>query len=321
MPTPVSRFKIGLFVVIGLVALVALGIALGIHLFRTDTVEYRTYFDESVQGLDVGAPVKFRGVTIGVVSAIDIAPDRRHIEVVEDLEIAELRRLGFVEHEEDASRMTSPMELRAQIASIGITGVKYLALDFFDPRVMPPPELPFHPPANYLPAAPSTLKSLESAAMKAIEKLPMITDAVVAAMSRLERMMARLEEDDVTRKAASALAHAERVLDSLDHVVRGLDRAGIPERSARMLDDLHGAVGRMNAMFDRIDGDAGLLARATHAAGAIEDLGRGTKRTTRELESTMRGIREAAEAVTELAEAIERDPDMLLKGRAKAKAR
>ena len=35
----------------------------------------------------------------------------------------------------------------------------------------------------------------------------------------------------------------------------------------------------------------------------------------------MRGIREAAEAVTELAEAIERDPDMLLKGRAKAKAR
>ena len=87
-----------------------------------------------------------------------------------------------------------------------------------------------------------------------------------------------------------------------------------------MLDDLHGAVVRMNAMLDGIDGDAGLIARATHAAGAIEDLGRGTKRTTRELESTMRGIREAAEAVSDLAEALERDPDMLLEGRAKAKA-
>ncbi|MBX3206313.1 MAG: MCE family protein [Labilithrix sp.] len=307
MATTASRFKVGLFIVVGLVALVAIAIALGMHLFRKNTAEFRTYFDESVQGLDVGAPVKFRGVTVGVVSAIDIAPDRRHIEVVEDLEVDELRRLGFLGGGEKP-----PGELRAQISPVGITGVKYLALDFFDPRTTLPPELPFKPPANYIPAAPSVVKSLEDAAMRAIERLPAITDAVVAAMSRLDRMMAALEKDEVAQKAASALARADRVL-------AGLERAGIPARSARMLDDLHDAALRVNALLDRLDGDGGLVASASRAAEAVSDVGRSTKRTSRELETTMRGIREAAEAVTELAEALERDPDMLLKGRAKAK--
>ncbi|MBX3258240.1 MAG: MCE family protein [Labilithrix sp.] len=314
MATTPSRFKLGLFILIALGAAAAIAIALGVHLLRTNTVELRTYFDESVQGLDVGAPVKFRGVTVGSVAAIDVAPDRRHIEVVEELEVDELRRLGFA-----GDDMRPPAELRAQISPVGITGVKYLALDFFDPRTTLPPELPFRPPANYIPAAPSVVKSLEDAAMRAIERLPEIADAVGSAMSRLERMMASLERDEVSEKAAAALARANRVLASLERVTAGLDRAGLPARSARTLDELHESAVRVNALLDRLDGDDGLIASASRAAEAASDLGRSTTRASRELESTMRGIREAAEAVTDLAEALERDPDMLLKGRAKAR--
>ncbi|MBX3200929.1 MAG: MCE family protein [Labilithrix sp.] len=314
MATTPNRFKLGLFLLIALVAGAALALALGVHLFRTNTVELRTYFDESVQGLDVGAPVKFRGVTMGVVTAIEIAPDRRHIEVVEELEVDELHRLGF---SGDGTR--PPEELRAQISPVGITGVKFVALDFFDPRTTLRPELPFRPPSNYIPAAPSVVKSLEDAAMRAIERLPAIADAVAAAMSRLERMLASLERDEVSEKAAAALTRANRVLASLERVAASFERAGLPARSARTLDDLHDSAARVNALLDRLDGDDGLIASASRAAEAASDLGRSTTRTSRELESTMRGIREAAEAVTELAEALERDPDMLVKGRAKAR--
>ena len=42
---------------------------------------YVTYFDESVQGLQVDSIVKFRGVDIGTVRKIGVAPDQRLVEV------------------------------------------------------------------------------------------------------------------------------------------------------------------------------------------------------------------------------------------------
>ena len=54
---------------------------LGARSLQKEVGRYVSYFDESVQGLDVGSPVKFRGVTIGTVGGIDVAPDHRHVEV------------------------------------------------------------------------------------------------------------------------------------------------------------------------------------------------------------------------------------------------
>ena len=68
MAAPTNHFKLGLFVIISFSAAVVTGIALGSEAMKKETTKYHTYFNESVQGLDVGAPVKFRGVTIGSVS-------------------------------------------------------------------------------------------------------------------------------------------------------------------------------------------------------------------------------------------------------------
>jgi len=81
MSAPTNHWKLGLFVVGSLFAAVAIGVYLAAQSLRKDTVEYKSYFDESVQGLEVGAPLKFRGVTLGNVSLIDVAADRRHVEV------------------------------------------------------------------------------------------------------------------------------------------------------------------------------------------------------------------------------------------------
>ena len=63
--------KIGFFVLAGAALIVlAIGIA-GARTFNKKVVEAETYFAESVTGLDLGSPVKYRGVPVGEVSASD----------------------------------------------------------------------------------------------------------------------------------------------------------------------------------------------------------------------------------------------------------
>lgn len=321
MATPTNHFKLGLFVILGVAAMITTAIALGAQSMKKETVKYHTYFNESVQGLDVGSPVKFRGVTIGYVSAIEIAPDHRHVDVVEELDVVDIRRMGLADAGKGAKvRFNVPSDLRAQLGSQGITGVKFVSIDFFEPRLNPPPELPFAVSESYIPAAPSMMKNLEDTITRAMEKLPELVDAVVAITQRIDRMVAQLEKDDVTGKASQTLVHADQVLTGLSAAIGHIDHANLPEKAAATLDDLSKAVAKMNRVLDRVDGDDGLVASVRRASDAFGSLGKGAGSTTRELDATLREVREAAESIRVLTDAIERDPDMFLKGRAKTKA-
>lgn len=319
MAGALDRFKIGVLIIAAFVAAVLITIGLGVEVIPAESVAYRAYFDESVQGLDVGAPVKIRGISIGQVKDVRLAPDRRHVEVRLDLVIEELRRLGIAAGP-DAKRLALPTDLRAQVAALGLSGVKFVDLVFVDERLHPPPELPFPVPDEHIPAVPGTMTRLEAAAVRVADALPRAVDEIARAASRLDRMLEELEQEDVSGKASQALARTNDVLEDVERTLRGVERARIGERSARTLDELERAVVKVNAALDRVDGDDGLVASATRAADAVGALGRGTSHTARELESTMRGVREAADALRVLAESLERDPDMLLKGRAKARS-
>ena len=85
MAAPTNHWKLGLFVVVGFVLALSTVAVLGARSLRKEVVQYVSYFDESVQGLEAGSPIKFRGVTIGTVGKIDVAPDHRHVEVTSEL--------------------------------------------------------------------------------------------------------------------------------------------------------------------------------------------------------------------------------------------
>ena len=159
MAAPTNHWKLGLFVVTGIVLSLATVTFLGAESLNKKAVSYETYFDESVEGLEVGSPVKFRGVKVGTVSAIGIAADRRHVAVTSDLGVADLAELGLAVGKGDKSTIRVPPDLRMQVASQGITGVKFLLIDFFSITDNPLPQLPFPVPARYIPAAVSTVST------------------------------------------------------------------------------------------------------------------------------------------------------------------
>src|SRR6185369_10194716 len=70
MSMKANYFKLGLFVILALTSLVILLIVIGSGRAFQQKITIETYFNESVQGLDVGSKVKYRGVVIGEVTKI-----------------------------------------------------------------------------------------------------------------------------------------------------------------------------------------------------------------------------------------------------------
>ena len=121
--TATNHWKLGLFVVAGILAAAGTVFWLAAHRFQRDALQAVSYFDESVQGLDVGSPVKFRGVTIGTVTDITISPDHRHVQVMSDVYLDSLTRLGLHIPKKNTGEVFIDPNLRVQLAAADTTPV------------------------------------------------------------------------------------------------------------------------------------------------------------------------------------------------------
>src|SRR5215470_5323811 len=108
-------------------------------LFQSKVV-METYFDESVQGLDVGSKVKYRGVVVGEVKSIGFTYTRYQLDLPMSqrlryvmVEATILPRLIGGRGASDSLRLETVKEevgkgLRVRLAPQGITGTGYLEI-------------------------------------------------------------------------------------------------------------------------------------------------------------------------------------------------
>jgi phospholipid/cholesterol/gamma-HCH transport system substrate-binding protein len=319
MSAPTNHWKLGFFVVVGFALLAVVVGVLGARSLHKETVQYKTYFDESVQGLELGSPVKYRGVTVGTVAAIDVARDQRHVEVSLDFGVDTLDKLHLAERRGRKIRITVPPDLRTQLGSSGITGVKYIAIDFFIVADTPPPQLPFPVAENYIPAAPSTMKNLEDSVTKAVNKVPELLNTLLVVLTQVSAMLDDIEKRHLPDRLEAVLKNASSMLVLAETRIAALDTAKLSAKSEATLDGLNGAVGKLDTLLTKLQSDKGVFMSAQRTSDALGDVARNTKALGPGLEDTLRDISGAAQSVRRLADALERDPDMLLKGRATKK--
>lgn len=159
-------YRLGIFVLIGVASLVALILVFGARNLFIKTTTIETYIRESVQGLDVGAPVRFRGVRIGQVKMIGLSGPLYESEVP----FANRKQYVVVRMEitppssgEDAEYLENLVAdgLRAQIRGQGITGINYIELDFVkDPAKMGVLPYEWKPDYPVVPSQPSPVNIL-----------------------------------------------------------------------------------------------------------------------------------------------------------------
>jgi paraquat-inducible protein B len=314
MATGTNHYKLGLFVLLGLALTVTAVVTLGASNWNEASVRYVSYFDESVQGLELGSPVKFRGVSIGRVAVIGIAPDQRHVQVTSELTVTDLQRLSLGGPGESA--LSVHPDLRAQIAQAGITGVKFILIDYFDGSEEPPAALPFAVPPNFIPAAPSTLKGLESSVVKTADNFPQIAEDLRTTMARLNSIMVEVERAKLPDQAGQVLAQTTQTMKTLEGELAALDAGELSGAVRRSLAAFDGTTLRMTRLIDRLEREDGVLASAERSFALVGEVARGSGSLGPELELTLREVRGAARSIHRFTDALERDPDMLLKGRA-----
>ncbi|MBU1741647.1 MAG: MCE family protein, partial [Proteobacteria bacterium] len=112
MITQASKLRVGVFVLAGTGLLLAALIYLAWDAYFKPYRDFVTYFAENVQGLDKDSAIRYLGVKVGRVQAIQVAPDGKLVEVILNL---------------DPGGRIEP-DMRCQLEMAGITGAKYINL-------------------------------------------------------------------------------------------------------------------------------------------------------------------------------------------------
>jgi phospholipid/cholesterol/gamma-HCH transport system substrate-binding protein/paraquat-inducible protein B len=228
--------RLGLFVVLSAAILFAVLFILGAKSLFQPSLNVETYFSDSVAGLEVGAPVKWRGVQVGEVTGIDLSTTLYE----PDVPVAE--RKGYIVVRVKVVGARAPlwrkeldayvqrgMRVRTQLA--GITGEQYLALDFFDPQKHRPLPFGWKPDYPYVPSAPSltsqivaSVQNLVSSLDKAeVEHLARNLNALVVTLNK------KVDQLPVTELSADANALLQEARAAIHRVDRLLAQAPIEE--------------------------------------------------------------------------------------------
>lgn len=230
----------GVFLRVGALIVLGLGLLLGIiwflggERFRHGQV-YESYFHESVQGLEIGAPVKYRGVTVGRVTAIGLV-SAEYGHLATDIDRSAYREV-FVRYLVDTAKI-GPMAtlapavrlgLRARIVSQVLTGVAYVELDYVSPLVYPVLAPPWTPRAQYIPSIPSTFTQVQDAAQALLSKLNKID--LDRLTTSAQKLIDTLQDELIGGDVHKALTGAQALLRTARTSVQGAD---LPKLSAEL---------------------------------------------------------------------------------------
>lgn len=331
MSAKANPARIGLFVVGAVVLLVASVIVFGSGAFFRQADTYVTYFEGSLSGLRVGAPVTFRGIPIGSVTdvRVEMFPQemQSRIPVYFNVFPEEFTVMGEVTGTRE-ERLQALIEagLRAQLVSQSlVTG--QLAIEISMHPEAPARRVGADPSVIEIPSVPSTVQQL----MGELRQLQL--NQLVNSAGRLIDDVDALVSTPEARQLMPALLQlsedARRLVDTLDsevgltgeHLRSTADAAtAVFDRGDRTLETIEPQV--VQALQDlRILAETletavpGLLARLDTTLDSIDASIQPDAAVIRDLRNALQQAANAARSVRELADAIERNPGILLRGR------
>jgi len=297
-----SPTLIGAFVVVGIALTVAAVVAIGSGRFFRDTYPFILYFPGQVDGLRVGASVRYKGVQIGSVTRILLhyqqKPTDQRIPVFIELDERTVEDAGGAnDFSPDGIKAAIDRGLRAQLQTESLlTGLLFVQLD-------------------YQPNTPATFVGLSTD----LQEIPTLPTALEEIQTVVRRALDRIEHLDL-----------DKFVKSLENTIQAVDRLVSSPELKRTIESLDATLISVRHLSDE------LTAQVKPAAASFLETAERTRGTLSELEATLKNTRSilapdsplayqlgktleeislAARSIRSFANELDRDPSILLRGK------
>jgi len=309
-----SKFMIGLFVTIGILIGMVAVVWLGASKYFEKGKTYVTYFDESVQGLQLDSDVKYRGVEAGRVERIRVAPDNRLVEVVMKINLR-----GKLER-----------EYVTQLRAAGITGIVFVELDRKEPdKPDLSPKITFASEYPIISSQPSDVKQLLSGIENVIQSLNKIdtqgiSDQIKSTLKVLESVVASVnnvvgsvEKAVGTGKLEEAIMEVKNTLLKVQNFVSDVQKELQAMNLEKTGTNLENATARLDKIMNSGEIEAALVEvkdAAKKMNQLVEGLDKRSLAITNNIRGTSENLKRASESLEILIDRVYASPSDLLFG-------
>jgi phospholipid/cholesterol/gamma-HCH transport system substrate-binding protein len=304
---------VGLFVVGALLLAAASLVMFGSGQLFAKTYPFMIFFDGSVAGLSVGAPVKYRGVEIGVVKEVNIAILSQDFGDVRMPVVVELNQRKIQKRTPNDIDLGNPAYLdtlvqagfRASLATQSlVTGTKYVALDVY-PNAAPLEDYP-ESPHYVIPVQPSALEGLEGEIAAFVDRLTDVDPG--ALMASIAGVVEGLDSvvsktlPELLEGLPATIENLNATMNAIQGIAAGLDSTIGPMRA-----ELLRSVSEVTSTMDEVEATLVSIRALTEPESPL----------IIQLEETLANLSDASLGVARLVDYLERDPSALIRGKSK----
>lgn len=270
--------------------------------YRISYDTYQTFMNESVSGLNINAPVRYRGVEVGRVRNIMLAPGN----------VEQVQLILSIKH-------GTPIKVDtvAVLQTQGLTGIAFVELSGGG-RDSPPLNIQENEKYPVIKAGPSLMARLDLSLTALLANLNKSSENINALMDTDNRRAVKNTLADIAILSRSLKARSATIDSSLTNAARTM------ENTVRFTNDLPKLVQRIQHSADTFDHMTSEIARTSASAsgmmdGARTDVRQFTGETLPELHQLVTELRDLAGSLQRISTQLEQNPSVLLYGKPPAR--
>jgi phospholipid/cholesterol/gamma-HCH transport system substrate-binding protein len=307
MESKVSYTLVGAFVILLGGALLSVLVWLAAGTQKKTYDRYVAYVSESVSGLNTDAPVKYRGVGVGNVAAIELDHDNpERVQLLFDIERGTPIKQDTV----------------ATIASQGITGIAFVDLSG-GTAGSPPLVAKEGQPYPEIRTAPSLFVRLDTAVSAMLRELTLVGHNLNQVAERVNGLLDENKQSSIQ----NTLANVEKLTGTLaarteDIAKNAKNLDVILNNTAQASAELPQVVAHVNTLLASVDAAVGTIDRTAADLGAVakqgeQRLGSASTRLMAEVDPVLGDLRALSASLRRLSHELEQRPQSLLFGRSR----